>query len=532
VRGPRSEAARGLPRAVPATRCRVAGAARPARLACVRRAIGRTLTLAAPVAWAAFLTTLAHADVGDTADALPGVVRVPVAGAIERTGFAFAEAAGYGFTEGVLHDDDTHHRAFGSLAGSWRPIPLFALGLQLDGRYDTSTGPGGTSGWVGDPRVALRVGGPLGQGWALGGQLGVWLPGGSAPSVVFGATTPDASVLGSYTPPGTDVTIASRAGFRWDNSTKSISDPDRLAPSDRLALGLDQASAALLGLGVAAKVSSRVELTADATWDLLVGSGAPQALDSPIVTSAGARITLDAAGRWQIQAVATASPSKRPPVTAGSPLVDVEPLVGAFIALVLRPAGPQPLPPPVEPPAPAPAPPVALVAAPVRASVRGSVFAEDGHAAVAQAHVSFKSASGAVKEAATDASGAFAADDLDPGEATVDVTADGFQPATRTITLSEATPALDVPLVKALPVGQVRGLVRDYGGKAVAAATVRVEPVGVDVHVGADGMFEANVAPGSYEVVIRAKGYAEQRRRVTVERDGVTMLNVELRKGP
>jgi hypothetical protein len=32
-------------------------------------------------------------------------------------------------------------------------------------------------------------------------------------------------------------------------------------------------------------------------------------------------------------------------------------------------------------------------------------------------------------------------------------------------------------------------------------------------------------------VVIRASGYAEQRRRVVVERDGVTMLNVELRKG-
>ena len=98
---------------------------------------------------------------------------------------------------------------------------------------------------------------------------------------------------------------------------------------------------------------------------------------------------------------------------------------------------------------------------------------------------------------------------------------------TRAVTLAPGTPlSLDVPMAKALPVGQVRGLVRDYAGKAVAA-TVKVQPGDVDVQVGADGTFETNVAPGSYEVVIQAKGYAEQRRRVVVEKDGVTMLNVE-----
>jgi hypothetical protein len=474
----------------------------------------------------------ARADVGDAADALPGVARVPVAESNARTGFAFAESAGYGYTEGVLRDGDTHHRAFGSLAASWRPTSLVAVGLRLDGRYDTSTGPGATNGFVGDPLLAFRLGGSLGSGWALGGQVDLWLPGSTAPSLVLGATTPDASLLGSYTPAGTQVTFASRAGFRWDNSAKSIADPDRLALSDRLSLGLDDASAVLLGLGVSARVSGRVEVLADATWDLLVGSAAPAALDAPIVTSAGARVALDPAGRWQIEAVATASPSKRPTVAVGSPLVDVEPLVGAFVALVLRPAGPEPVAlAPVDAPGPEPGPVAPVVAPPARAAMRGSVFAEDGHAALAEAHVLIKLASGVVKEVTTDAGGAFTADDLDPGEASVEVAADGFQSATRTVTLSAAGPVtLDVPVAKALPVGQVRGLVRDYAGKAIPA-TVRLEPVGVDVHVGADGTFEANVAPGSYEVVIVAKGYAEQRRRVAVERDGVTVLNVELRKG-
>ena len=84
-----------------------------------------------------------------------------------------------------------------------------------------------------------------------------------------------------------------------------------------------------------------------------------------------------------------------PPIGAGNPLVDVEPLVGGFVGLAYRPAAPGSAPTlPVEAtPTPAPeatpAPAVAKVA-----SVHGSVFAEKGHAALAQANVTFKSASG------------------------------------------------------------------------------------------------------------------------------------------
>ena len=44
-----------------------------------------------------------------------------------------------------------------------------------------------------------------------------------------------------------------------------------------------------------------------------------------------------------------------------------------------------------------------------------------------------------------------------------------------------------------------------------------------------DGRFEADVAPGSYEVTITAPGYETQRRRVEVEQNGVTLLNADLR---
>ena len=62
-------------------------------------------------------------------------------------------------------------------------------------------------------------------------------------------------------------------------------------------------------------------------------------------------------------------------------------------------------------------------------------------------------------------------------------------------------------------------------------ARIRIEPLGIDVALAPDGTFQANVVPGTYDVVIHADGYVDQKRRVVVERDGVTMLNVELRKG-
>ena len=469
-------------------------------------------------------------EAGDTTDALPGVVRVPVAGPESRLGVGFAATKGYGWTESVLGHGDSHDRASGSLAASVRPVSFFSAALRLDGRYDWHTGPASTSGWVGDPRLEFRVGGALGPSLRLGAQVGVWFPGGSAPSWVFSSTTPDASVIGTFHRPESAFTLTSRAGFRWDNSAQSAPDANRLALPDRLALGLNQASAVLVGLGVVVNATKRVEVLADATWDLLVGDGAPSAVESPIVISAGARVSLDAAARWQLVAVASTSPSERPPVAAGAPLVDIEPRVSGFLTLVVRPSEPRAPEAPAAPPTEV-APVVVPVEAPVvRAVLRGKVIAEDGQAPVARAHLAIQTTGGVPREATTDDQGAFEVADLELGAASVDVTAEGFTAVTRTVTLSATAADLEVSLARALPGGQVRGLVRDFGGNPVVAQ-IHIDPAGVEVTVGHDGTFEANVAPGTYEVTIHATGYADQKRRVVVEKDGVTMLNVELRKG-
>jgi hypothetical protein len=303
----------------------------------------------------------------------------------------------------------------------------------------------------------------------------------------------------------------------------------------------------LLGLGASLHVAPRVELLADATWDLLVGNGAPTALESPIVVSAGARASLDREGTWQLSLVAATSPSERPVISASAPLVDIEPRIGGFIAITVRPRPPAPpspvaaIAPEPEPPPPPPAPPPA--AAPARASAHGRVVTEADRAPVAHAHLAVQTTGGAPREATTDDQGRFDVGDLEPGAASIDVTAEGYAPVTRTLTLvpapagqpaqsggAEGDPsAVEITLAKALPSGQVRGLVRDFNGKPVAAQ-IRVEPVGVDAQVATDGTFEVNVAPGAYDVVVHAAGYVDQRRHVAVERDGVTMMNVELRK--
>ena len=44
-----------------------------------------------------------------------------------------------------------------------------------------------------------------------------------------------------------------------------------------------------------------------------------------------------------------------------------------------------------------------------------------------------------------------------------------------------------------------------------------------------EGMLELPVSPGRYEVLIEAKGYVAQRRTLSVDEGGVTVLNVDLK---
>lgn len=486
------------------------------------------------VAATSLMTIPARADAGDATDALPGVVRVPVVSPSAR-GLAAAASGGYGFTQGA---GGPYSRATGALAVSYQPVPYFAAAVQQQVRYDVNTASGKASS-TGDPRLELRGQLPVGDALRLGAQVGVWapapLPGASATSAI----TPDASLLASYAPPESGLVVTSRLGFRWDNSAHGVSHVASAPLSDRVELGINQASAVVTGLGASYRLTPRLELLGDVTWDVLVGSNAPGLAEAPILASAGVRAGLDADGELQLLGAVTVSPSERPALTSAV-LVDVEPLVGVTLGLVFRPFARRPAPPVVivPPPAPeVPAPPVVVV--PARARLTGRAVAEDGVTPLAHAKVVVTPASGAEKqETETAADGRFETGELDAGDVTVDISAPGFTPIKKTVRLSGTPEPLDVVVKRALPEGEVRGVVRDLGGQPIMAA-VRIDaavaasgspPTGKDVTVQPDGTFRADVQPGAYVVVIRAPGYADQKRRVTVERDGVIMVNVELRK--
>ena len=79
------------------------------------------------------------------------------------------------------------------------------------------------------------------------------------------------------------------------------------------------------------------------------------------------------------------------------------------------------------------------------------------------------------------------------------------------------------------PAGQLRGLIRSFKGQGLQSA-VRVEPLGVEARTDEEGAFAVDVPPGTYQVKIVTKGYKTQTREVRIEKNGVTVLNADLRR--
>jgi hypothetical protein len=128
------------------------------------------------------------------------------------------------------------------------------------------------------------------------------------------------------------------------------------------------------------------------------------------------------------------------------------------------------------------------------------------------------------------ANGDFVAHGFPLGTAHVTVTADGFTKQERDVEVGAKSAPVAMELAPAPPSGQLRGLVRSFNGKGLSAS-IRVEPLGTETRADADGNFTLDVPPGDYEVVIRADRYKAQRRKIHVDKNGVTVLNAELFEG-
>lgn len=487
--------------------------------------------------------------VGASASGLPGLGRVAVAAPKELPHAGAAVGMGYGFTEaqGVPNaESGPHHRALGTLALMAQPLRFLAAALVLDGRYDAHPDDvlGSSSSTVGEPRLFVRANEAVGRSFALGAQLGVWVPGGEAPSLRFEAATLDALLLATYAPPGSDLALSLNAGYRIDRSAQVLGarDRPRLRAGDRLALHLSDSDAILLGLGASKRLggretpAARIELLGELTWDVLIGANAPAALESPLRLGLGARYHLkedeESFGALQLEARTELSLSARPSSGPTDALVPVDPRFAIILGVRWTPAlGARP-----KPRTDADGPAAAGsggAAAPVASALRGRVTATETGLPIPSARVTVTSddpAQPGERSAETRADGAFEVTELRPGRVHVVVKAAGFDDASADANATATAAVVEVVMKKAIKPGQLRGLVRSFNGKALAA-TIRVEPLGVEAKTDADGTFQIDVPPGSYEVVVAATGHAGQRRPVQVEENGVTILNADLRPG-
>jgi hypothetical protein len=469
---------------------------------------------------------------GDTAWALPGIVRVGVVAA-GAPRFSAAGLAGYGYTESQVPAISAHQRISGALAAGYAPLRELELALRLDGRYDRHPSKQGTDdGYIGDPRLLVRGGTVVARNLHLGGDLGVWVPGNGAPSVVLRATTVDARVLAAWLAPKGDALVGCGLGFRLGKSARSAADPARYSAGDRVALGLSEFNAALVGLG-ARYLVGKTELLAESTADILVGSGAPSPTRSPIRLTVGPRHHLS--DQLALELLGDVTLSKRPGSGPEDPLVPIEPRLSILAGLRFREtfekakpietAPPPPLTEPLPPPKPETPPPPA---APATTSVRGTITDSAG-TPVAGATVELETGGKSVKTASGD-DGSYQIEGVPVGEAKVTISADGYKTITTTVMAKAgAIGKLVVELQADLPEAQIRGMVRSFGGAPLRAEVI-VDPPGVTVETDDKGYFQVDVEPGAHQVTVRAKGYIEQQRTLKVDEGGVVVFNADLTK--
>jgi hypothetical protein len=482
------------------------------------------------------------APLGDTTDALPGVHRVGVAGlAGPRAATSFNLL--YGFTEPQNGTSSSHQRVGGSLAAAIAPWSFAALGVRADFRHDLhgEDSEGSDSGSVLDLTPHLRFGAELGEGFHLGAEGRAKLPGATVGESGSPSPEIDARALFGYSGLPTWV-FALHAGYKLGENGDVLDDSTNMRAGDRVALGVSEFDALLLGLGVV-KALGKTEILAELTSEMLLGSGAPGFLESPLRAAAGIRHGL-AKNLW-LNGLVEATLGSRPDSLPGDPLAPIEPRVLGLVGITWRflaPAERAPAAPVEEKPTPQVKPKAteqeAIPEGPppvVLSKIQVTVVDAKGHP-ISDADVTIEipgseAEGGGSRSVPLVDRNVYVIADVPLGEVEVTVSADLLKSQTQTIELKSSDPAaLEFKLEKSDDVGsQLRGLVRSYAGEGLKAS-VRVEPGDSTAVCDAEGSFELDLPPGVYKVIIEAEGYRSQRRTLRVRKEGVTVLNADLQK--
>jgi len=268
-------------------------------------------------------------------------------------------------------------------------------------------------------------------------------------------------------------------------------------------LGASDYDALLLGLGAVLRVDA-LELFGEVTSDVLIGAGTGA---SPVRAAIGVRVPL-IADLLSLHAAAEVGLGGRLPVDTAGALAPIEPRFALVVALVLAPRTHAAT--PVVPP-------------PTERGTHGRILDPSG---TPIAHAIVRPAGQTTPSTTTDTNGDFSLPDVPPGTP-LEVVADGYAPGR--IVAGEPQ-GEGLVLQRSVPAGALRGMVRSSDGRPLSAR-VTVTPGDLTAQADADGVFELAVPPGRYTVVIEASGRETQTRHVDVEQGGVTVLNVDLRRG-
>ncbi|MDC0714313.1 carboxypeptidase-like regulatory domain-containing protein [Stigmatella sp. ncwal1] len=128
------------------------------------------------------------------------------------------------------------------------------------------------------------------------------------------------------------------------------------------------------------------------------------------------------------------------------------------------------------------------------------------------------------------ASGQVRLEDVTPGPVSVRVSAPGFQPMEEAALIVAGQEAvLPIQLVPTRRVGYatIAGRVRSTGGRSLVAWLV-IPTTKVRSRTNAQGSFSLKVRPGTYRIIISAKGHLKQTKSVTVRDGEQAIFNVDL----
>lgn len=380
---------------------------------------------------------------------------------------------------------------------------------------------------TGFPALTARVmdaRAPLAYGLEVAGLF----PGQDAPSIDVGATSLRISGLASYAAPGSRWVYSLNAGYFLDNSVSAAPAIATLRQGDRTALGASSFDAIGLGIATAYRADDWL-VFAEASSDVLYS--APRVSTSPFRVGLGARYAVTRA--VQLEARAQVGLSARPGFDAED-YQAFEPRFAVFVGprFTFGGDGEASIEPAVRPAAVAPMP-VAVVAKPEVQVVHDLVGSVTDAAGAPLAQVTLTVTSGEFRqqvESAPDGSFKFTgvpAGALDVKASTVD-----YEPAALVVQVAKDAPEVRIPAiqlqVQVVRGAQVEGLIRAFDG-TIPSATVTLTPGDRTCTTDAEGRFTLDVGPGDYRVTVSAPGYESQTRSVTVQKQGVVIVNVDLR---